>query len=175
MRKEDCFQLGRVSKTFSYSGEVIIVIEYSDPDRFMKLESVFVEIHNKLVPFFIEQISFDRNGPFARVKFEDINDEAAARILVKKDLYLPLSLRPQTDDAEPTPEELTGYLVEDSNLGMLGNVVSFIDHISNPILEVDGEKGPILIPFHEELILEIDDKKQLILVEIPEGLIGLND
>ena len=175
MRKEDCFQLGRVSKTFSYGGEVIVFIEHNEPDRFKKLESVFVEIHNKLVPFFIEQISFDRNTPFARVKFEDINDEGAARILVKKDLYLPLSLRPNTDDAEPIPEELTGYSVEDSNLGMLGKVVSFIDHISNPILEVDGEKGLILIPFHEKLVLEIDDEKQLILVEIPEGLIGLNE
>lgn len=175
MRKEECFQFGRVSKTFSYGGEVIVVIEHSEPDRFKKLESVFVEIHNKLVPFFIEQISVDRSGPYARVKFEDINDAEAAKILVKKDLFLPLSLRPQTDDTDPTPEELTGYSVEDLNLGNLGKVISFIDHISNPILEVDGEKGHVLIPFHEEFILEIDDDKQLIQVEIPEGLIGLND
>lgn len=175
MRKEECFQLGRVSKTFSYGGEVIVVIDHNDPGHFKKLESVFVEIHNKLVPFFIEQISIDRSGPYARVKFEDINDAETAKTLIKKDLFLPLSLQPKNEDSQPAPEELTGYSVKDSSLGQLGKVISFIDHISNPILEVDGEKGHILIPFHEEFILEIDDEKQLIQVEIPEGLIGLND
>ncbi len=176
MRKEDCFYLGSVSKTYSFRGEVIVFIDDRDPQKYDKMESVFVEINNKLVPFFIEKIRFDRSGPYARVQFEGVDSEAAAQALVKKELFLPLTMRPESeDDDELFPEDLIGYSVTDTALGLLGTVESFIEHTTNPILEVNGDRGEILIPFHDQFIVEIDHEAKSISVEIPEGLIGLND
>lgn len=175
MRKEDCFYLGNVSKTYSFRGEVIVFIDDRDPHKYEELESVFVDINNKLVPFFIDQIRFDRKGAFARVKFEGVDSESAAQALVKKELYLPLSMKPEGEDEEPNPEDLVGYAVNDADLGALGEVIYFIEHQSNPLLEVSGDRGNILIPFHDEFILGINHDSKTIEVEIPEGLIGLND
>jgi 16S rRNA processing protein RimM len=176
MQKEDCFLLGHVSKTYSFRGELIFFIDDREPQRYENLESVFVEIHNKLVPFFLEDIRFDRAGEYARVKLEGIDDEKAAKTLLKCDLYLPLSMRAASDEElADDPQNLIGYEVADTALGPLGKVTGFIDHVSNPIIEVNGNRGAILIPFHPHFLLDIDHEAKRLDVEIPEGLIGLND
>ncbi len=174
MRKEDCFYLGNVSKTYSFRGELVIYIDDRSPERFTELESVYVEINNKLVPFFIHHIRFDRKGAFARVKFQGVDTAEDAAVLVKKDLYLPRTLQNDEENDEFFPEDVIGFSVIDEQLGDLGAVSDFIDHPTNPILRVSGDKGEILIPFQDTFIVEIDDEESTITVDIPEGLIGLN-
>lgn len=175
MRKEDCFRIGHISRTYSFRGELIFQIEDHNPQRFDELESVFVEIHDKLVPFFIEHIRFDRQGPFARVKLEGVNDEATAKPMVKQPLYVPQHLfEKETPDPTKNPELLLGYKVVDIKAGSLGEVIDFIDHVANPVIQVEGEKGEVLIPIQPEFILEIEEDQKVIRVELPDGLIGLN-
>lgn len=175
MRKADCFYLGYISKTYSFRGEVIAFFEGPELQRYENLESVFVELHNKLVPFFIEQIRFDRQGPFARIKFEGVDDEAAAKPLAKQSMYLPSHLFEQeAPDPSEKPELLLGYRVFDAEAGDLGEVTDYIDHATNPVIHVDGEKGEVLIPIHAGFIQEIDEEKKTIRVDLPDGLIGLN-
>lgn len=174
MTKEECFCLGHVSKTYSFRGEVIVYFDTNEPEAYQTLESVFVEINNKLIPFFIETIAFDRKGNFARIKFEGTDSEEASKRLVKKELFLPLSLKPESDTDAFYLEDLIQYKVTDKVLGFLGTVTEVIDHPLNPLIQVEGKLGNALIPFNDTFIISTNDLNKSMVVEIPEGLLNLN-
>ena len=89
MRKEDCFYLGKIVRKHSFKGEVVIKLDTDEPELYRNMESVFVELGNNLVPFFIEKSSLHK-GNQLRVLFEDLYTEEEADSILKSEIYLPL-------------------------------------------------------------------------------------
>ena len=71
MKKEDCFNVGYVSRRVGNKGDLAFILDVDNPERYKKIESVFIEINNSLIPFFIKKIVISRN--FATVTLEDID------------------------------------------------------------------------------------------------------
>ena len=86
---ESCYQLGYILKTHGIHGELLIYLDTDNPEEYKLLESVFVEIKQKLVPFFIEQIKVNDNK--AIIRFQEIDNLEAAEKLKGLTLYLPLN------------------------------------------------------------------------------------
>src|SRR5690606_38816238 len=120
MKIEDCFYLGYITKTKGLKGEVQVYFEYDEPEE-LDLDSVFIEISGKLVPFFVSSYRL-HNNQTANVLFDDIDHIDKASSLLRKKLYLPLSKKPERDPEEFLISDLKGYLVIDSNAGELGNI-----------------------------------------------------
>ena len=95
MKVDNCYQLGEVTKTHGLKGEMIIHLDTDDPDKYNELESMFLLMAGKLVPFFIE--SSYVQGTSTRVKIEDIDDVESATRLIGLPVYLPLTLLEPTD------------------------------------------------------------------------------
>ena len=81
----------------------------------------------------------------------------------------------QTD--EVSWAQLTGMqLINNQNEQCIGTVSSVDDSTENVLLVINDEKGEeLLIPAVESFIKDIDMEERKIRVELPEGLIGLND
>jgi 16S rRNA processing protein RimM len=94
MQTSDCFYLGYIKKPFGYHGEVSIILDVDDPAAYHELESVFVLLEGKLVPFFIQKMSFRPNSQEAIVLFRESGSEEKARHISGCELYLPLDLLP---------------------------------------------------------------------------------
>ena len=173
MDKSECFYLGRITKKFSFRGEVILKLDTDEPDIYENLDAVFIEVGKDLLPFFIEKSSFQR-GNELRVRFEDVRTEEEAEAILKKEVYLPLELLPRLEGEQFYFHEVIGFTLSDVNQGVIGTIESINDSTAQALFIVDGEKGQVLVPMVDDFILKIDRERKEVIVETPEGLIDMN-
>ncbi|WP_133537908.1 ribosome maturation factor RimM [Tenacibaculum caenipelagi] len=172
MQKENCFYLGKIVKKHSFKGEVIIKLDTDEPNLYENLESVFVDLGNNLVPFFIEKSSLSK-GTMFRVKFEDVDSEADAEAIIRAGVYLPLDLLPKLSGNKFYYHEVIGFTVVDASFGTVGTIMSINDSSAQPLFEIDREGKEIFIPMIDDFIKKVDRENQTIVVDTPEGLIEL--
>jgi 16S rRNA processing protein RimM len=172
MKKDDYYLLGTLLKTKGIKGEVILKLNNDYSEEILKLESIFIDVDNKLVPFFIEEIKIKTLSTII-VKIEGIDEEEKALEFIDLDFYIPHSQVETLHINKVETIDITGYKVMDKDRKLIGTVIEFIDIPKNPILNVKSEKGEILIPATDELIIEVDDDLQEIILEIPEGLLDI--
>lgn len=176
MNKADCFNLGYVAKLHGFKGEVSLFFDVTNPGDYQSLDAVYIDINDNLTPFFVESIKLKQKG-FAQVKFEGVDSENDAKVIHRKDLYLPLSILPPLSGTRFYDHEVIGWEVIDTNFGSVGNLLEVIDNNVNPLLQIDKEGTEVLIPFIDNLVQKVDRDKKQLTVTAPEGLIEmyLND
>lgn len=173
MKKEDCFYLGKIVKKYSFKGEVVLKLDTDEPDIYENLDAVFLDLGNKLLPFFIEE-SLLQKGNQLRIRFEDIKKEADADAILKTDVYLPLNLLPKLEGDQFYFHEIIGFDLEDVNFGIIGKITSINDKTAQDLFVVEKDGNEILIPMIDDFIKKIDRKNKKVIVETPEGLIEMN-
>lgn len=172
MQKKDCFFVGKVVKKYSFKGELLIKLDTDEPELFLEMESVFVEQHKTLIPFFIESSSLHKST-LLRVQFEDCYDEESADALIGRELYLPLSFLPQLEGTKFYYHEIIGFTVIDKSFGEVGIITAVNDHTAQHLFEIDREGTEILIPINDQFILDLNRADKTITMDVPDGLIEL--
>ncbi|NBR14701.1 MAG: 16S rRNA processing protein RimM, partial [Crocinitomicaceae bacterium] len=114
-----------------------------------------------------------KNKGFITVKFKEVDDEATAKKLLKKAIYLPLEQLRELDDVSFYDHEVLGYEVIDSIKGSIGKVTNVIDIASNPLMQTEINGKEVLLPIFDGLVKKVDRKKMTLYIEAPEGLIDL--
>ena len=173
MQKKDCFYLGKIVKKYSFKGEVIIKLDTDEPELYQDLEFIYLDLNNKLLPFFIKKSSLQK-GNQLRVDFEDVKNEVDADSLLKSEVYLPLNLLPELSDNKFYYHEVIGFELEDVNYGKVGEIIAVNDKVAQPLFVVDNKNKEILVPMIDDFIKKIDRKNKKVIVETPEGLIEMN-
>ena len=171
MNKEDCFYLGTIVGKYSFKGELLVKIDCDTPENYLTLESIFVDLPTGLVPFFITKCQLHKSA-LLRIDFEEVKDEVAAEMLLKKELYLPLTLLPPLKGNKFYYHEVIGFSVLE-NEDYLGTISVIHDQGSQALFEIKRDKGTALIPVHDDFIITVDRINKTITVTLPEGLIDL--
>jgi len=136
MKKDELFQLGKIVRTFGTKGDVVFQIDNEILARSKKLESVFLNINENLVPFFIEHLQPRPKGQ-ALVKFLDVDSAEDAVPLTGCGIYIPLSLIPKQKGTRYHAIEIEGYKVVDTNRGETGIVRSVLEMPQQSLLVID--------------------------------------
>ncbi|MBQ3579890.1 MAG: 16S rRNA processing protein RimM [Bacteroidales bacterium] len=170
MTKDECYYLGRVTKPFGFKGEMVLFLDVDSPDDYATLDSVFVEMKNGLVPYFIKSLRI--NGNKAVVLFEDLTAEQAAA-LAGHDMYLPLDLLPKLTGNQFYFHEVKGFRVVDDQYGDIGVIESIIEYPAQPLFQIMNGTTEILIPVIDQVIKEVDRDNKTIYISAPNGLIDL--
>ena len=171
MNKEDYFYFGYISRRVGNFGDVAIVMDVDTPTRYQKLESVFIEINNSLIPFFISKLKL--SGVNATVTIEGIDTIERAEELIKSAVYLPLSFLPPLKGKQFYFHEMPGYKVFDKVFGEIGIVEKILDMPQQAIFQIKKDKQEILIPAKEEFINSINRDTKELHLNAPEGLIEI--
>lgn len=174
IRRNEVFSIGHISKTRGLVGEV--ELNFTD-DIFDRGESEYLilDIDGILVPFFWEEYRF-KNDKTA-ISIEDIHDDKTSRRLLGCQVFYPISEIPEDEDTSELPSfnALTGFRIIDGNGQYIGTVSAVDTSSSNILLYLDTENGKeIIIPFHDDFLLDYNMSRRELKVNLPEGVVDLN-
>ena len=113
MTKDNCFELGKITKTHGLKGEVVLWLDVDFPEDYEDLESVFLDMKGELVPFFMN--SYRLSGNRAIVQFEDIDTFEKAEAMVNLEAFLPLEELPELENDQFYYHEIIGFQIKDKN------------------------------------------------------------
>jgi len=164
--------LGRILKIQGYDGTLTVKLEKDFIENIPGMESVFLEIDGKPVPFFISSSAYE-GGDILKLRldgygsYEKTNGFAGCRVFL-------------TSGGEKTGppsgiENIAGFRVMLKDKTIIGNVEEIINNPGHDLMKIiSPEKKEILVPFHRDFIVRFDEKKRIITVQLPDGLIDLN-
>ena len=162
---ESTIQVGRSIKSFGKEGYIRVHIEDSYRDDVAKSKYLFVNIEGCFLPYFIE--AYDKDSSL--LKFDEIDNPQDVRLLSDTELFLFKKdiniLKPIINDPE-----IIGYLLKDQNDKPVGIINDIIEMPMQVLLEVQKETRMILVPFHQNILLEFDPEKNVVKLQIAEGL-----
>lgn len=165
---ESLLKIAKVSKSDGTDGAVILSFLSIAPEDLEISEPVFVYFDGLPVPFFIEDISPNGNTK-AVVHLTDVISFDDAEELVGRDIFVNDL---QDGDENDYPEDLLGWTIFTSEGKSLGQVSDYLDIPGNPCIEVSEDgKSPVILPLHEDFVLEVDPETRTVIMELPEGLV----
>ncbi|MBD2701969.1 16S rRNA processing protein RimM [Spirosoma sp. BT702] len=173
MTKDDCYQLGHITKTHGVNGELVLFLDVDQPDEYADLESVLLEVKGELIPYFMESIAIVK-GSRAIIAFEDVDTIEQAERLIGCGAFLPLDeLEPITDESRFYFHEIVGYQIVDANSGELGTVRGVYAMNAQDLIAMDYQGKEVLIPINSDIVRTIDRANQKLNVVLPDGLLEI--
>ena len=170
IKLEEVYKIGRLGKAHGVKGEVSFQFDDDIFDR-VDADYLVLDIDGILVPFFMEEYRF-RNDTVCLVKFCDIDTQQRAQELTGCNVYFPRALAEEGEDM-PSLASLVGFdIVDSSNGKIVGKIAAIDDTTANILFEL--EDGT-LIPANDDLVKDIDTEQQQIKMNIPEGLLEIEN
>ncbi len=169
IRKEEVFKIGVINKPHGIKGEVSFTFTDDIFDRVEDCDYLVLLLDGIMVPFFMEEYRF-KSDSTVLVKFEGIDTAEAARKFTNVEVYYPKKYMEETEEISSW-NFFVGYKVQDVTHGVLGEITDVDDTTMNVLFVIEQEGEELLLPAHEEFIVDLDRKKHILIVDIPEGLL----
>lgn len=173
MNQDACFLLGKITKPFSFKGEVVLWMDVDDPEAYLEVRTLWIPQQGILVPYGVEHLRTNRDRFVVRLA--DVTTEDQAKMLSGKDVWLPLS------EMAPLPEgkfyfhEVQSWTAVDRSTGKaIGTILHVVDQGAYPMLEVDFGEGNVgFVPLPEHVQVEVQREAQTLVVDLPDGLLDV--
>jgi len=173
MAYENKILLGRIAKVSGYEGAVTVKLEKIFTENIPQMESAFLEIEGRPVPFFISDLEYN-GADVLKLSFEGYNSVIKVTEFIGCRIFL-TSDSPGENKSGIDNNILIEYKVYTSEDIQLGSISDVISNNGQWLLNLTSkDKKSILIPFHEDLIIRIDKKKKIVVMDIPDGLLDIN-
>lgn len=165
----DLIQIGVLQKAFGIKGDANFYLLDQTEIINSNLDFVFVVSNGSVVPFKLDYIDFEQS----QLRFRDFPDPQSLKPLLGSKMYLEskylnadneLSLK-NTEEQKWNDFEV--YNTEQIKIGVVLQLISYPSHFNLEIENADKEH--VLIPFHQDLIVKIDDMKKTMILDLPEG------
>jgi 16S rRNA processing protein RimM len=119
------------------------------------------------------------NGKYL-VAFTGIHDRDTAERLQGSYCLVDVYDLPEAEEPAGMPEgfadaDREGYRIVDRKAGDIGRLERVDASAPQPLLVVEGERGTVLIPCVDEIVGEVDEVARTVAVDLPDGLLELND
>lgn len=168
IKKEEVFKIGVINKPHGVKGEVSFTFTDDIFDR-VDGDYLILLMDGILVPFFMEEYRF-RSDNVALVKFEDIDTAEQARRFTNVEVYFPKKYMDEQEDVTSW-NFFIGFRVEDIHHGYLGEITHVDDTTINVLFVIEKDGEELLLPAHEEFIVDLDRERRMMKVDVPDGLI----
>lgn len=111
-------------------------------------------------------------GGVVIVRIPGVSDRNAAEALKGLRLYVPRSVLPAPEEEEFYHADLEGLRAELAEGGELGRVRRVVNFGAGDMLEIDRDRGSVLVPFTRTVVPVVDIPGGRVVVDPPEGLLS---
>lgn len=172
MKKDDCYQVGKVTQPHGVKGEVKIWLDVDEPDYYADLDSVLLDVQGQLIPYFVQEIAIRDKKSIAR--FEGMKTWEDTQPIIGCDIYLPLTKLPQLKDDQYYFHEIIGFdLIHHETKEKIGVIAAVFEGGGQDLLSFDVNGKEVLAPINDEIIVRVDKPNKQLFVNLPDGLIEL--
>ena len=165
------FKIGKFAASHGLGGDLVLKHNLGKKTSLKGLEVVYIEEHSdSFLPYFIEKSSI-RSETETLIKIEGVDNMETARKLTPKEVWL------EENDfnkhaKKSAPIALLGYTLFDKSIP-LGEIIEVIELPHQILCTVSFNNKEILIPVHEDNLISVDNKKKIVVVDVPEGLLDI--
>ncbi|HHJ49775.1 MAG TPA: hypothetical protein ENJ88_02595 [Phaeodactylibacter sp.] len=173
LREEDLVEIGQTGKTYGREGALKLRVEEFYLPYLLQTRFAFVKLDGGFVPYAIEWVELTEPP---RLKLAIFNSPEEALRLVARPLALLRKDVPLT--ALPSAGLRYGFLKDFELHGKREGTIGLIAEVRKyprqemAVLLRGKDREELLIPLHEQLIVEIDKPNRKVLMDLPEGLVG---
>lgn len=156
-------RIAKVLKSNGTDGGILLGLHGIEIEEIDLQEPVFIVFDGLPVPFFIESIQ-PRGNSKAIVHVTDVRNLRDAEELVGKEIFI------EGQEEEAGDEDFTGWTVydRDTRVGVVTDIAPIPGNLCLYVQTAASEE--VMIPLHEDFILEADPQKKELTLELPEGL-----
>ncbi|QBD82320.1 16S rRNA processing protein RimM [Ktedonosporobacter rubrisoli] len=167
--KTEWATIGKVVAFFGIRGELKVFSLSDIPDRFARLEKIYVGPDHK--PYTIEKVR-PYKGDMIVLKLSGIEDANAAETLRNHDLCIPLDELAQLPPDSYYQHDILGLHVALLDGRELGTISEIMPTGGNDVYVVKSEQGQqFLIPAIKEVIKQIDLIRHMMYIDPMRGLL----
>ena len=172
MKIDDFYYLGKITKKFSFRGEVIIFLDTDSPEFYYNIKKLFLKINNVFTPFDVTSVKPNKTNRI-RVKINGIDGENDTEKLINKEIYLPIESLPKTDKNSFYYHEIIDYTVVGKDNKKVGNITGVNDQSPQHLFQINTLGKKTLIPINDKLIIKVDKKNKIIKMDLPDGILDI--
>ena len=169
IRLEEIAPIGVFGKTHGIKGEINLELNID-----FDLEGtpyIIVDIEGIFVPFFIEDYRY-KSDSVALVLFEDIDTEEHIRPFFGKKAYVKKEALREDENDEMSINYYVGFTMLTPQRQIIGQIIEIDDSTANVLFVLDNDA---LVPVGAVEVLDLDADKHTMIVEIPEGLLEIEN
>ncbi|MDR0894464.1 MAG: ribosome maturation factor RimM [Prevotellaceae bacterium] len=171
--RDEVYKIGILNKPHGIRGELLFTFTDDVFDR-IDADYLLCLLDGILVPFFIEEYRF-RSDTTVLMKFEGVDTKEQAQPFTGTEVYFPIAYADVAPVDELSWNYFIGFRVIDAMHDVLGTIVDVDTTTINTLFVLKRSNGSeLLIPAQETFIVAIDKKLQLMTVDLPEGLLTID-
>ncbi|MEM9888872.1 MAG: ribosome maturation factor RimM [Bacteroidota bacterium] len=166
-------QVGKIIKAHGLKGEMKCAIEEAFLEDALQAEVFFLKQKGHGLPYFIKSL---RVGNANILALEEVDSKEMALAFRNAPIFM------RTEDLLPAErkninnslyDQYEGFQLKDKEVGVIGVIEEILELPQQEMAVVRYEGKEVLIPMHEELILNVLEQERILEVELPAGLLNL--
>lgn len=175
--REELIEIGYYNKPHGVAGEISATLDV-DIDVLDNLSCLVSDMDGIYVPFYVKACR-PKTSETVLLTIDGIESEQEVSRLVNRDIFaLKRDYRQQAEDVEADGYPLDyfiGFSILSLDGSRVGEITDVDEQTENAIFIVERDGQEILIPAADDLIMEFDlDKKEMVM-NMPQGILDLND
>ena len=174
---EELIAIGHYNKPHGVAGEISATVDV-DVEVLQELSCLVSDMDGIYVPFFVNACR-PKSLETVLLTIDGIDSEQEAAKLVNRDIFaLKRDYRQISDDTDADGYPLDffiGFELQDSDGTRVGEISDVDEQTENAIFIVSRDDEELMVPASDDLIVEFDLDKKVMVMDLPQGLLDLND
>ena len=167
IKSEELIYIGRILRTHGTGGELqcrMLNTLWEDNDATF----IILSVDEIFVPFRVTDWR-TKGSEDVLLTLQGVCSEQHALRFIGCEAYMLRSDLPEDAEQPMNMDSLTGYTLCDTERGVVGTITAIDTSTLNTLLQLDNG---LVLPLHEDFVVEADADEKKLTVRMPEGLIS---